>query len=62
MKKNNISSFMDEDKKQIIKNSKYTYRDALETAAFLIENEEFEKHYNMMKFKEFEAKIKEDKL
>jgi hypothetical protein len=58
MKKNNVSSFMDEEKKKIIKNSEYSFRDALETAAFMIETGEFEEHYNMMKFKEFEAKIK----
>ena len=60
MKKNNVSSFMDEDKKQIIKDSEYSYRDALETAAFMIKTGEFEKHYNMMRFKDFEAKVKKD--
>ena len=34
---NNTSSYMDEDKKQIIKESNYTYRDALEVSAYLIE-------------------------
>ena len=34
---NNISSYMDEDKKQISKESNYTYRDVLEVSAFLIE-------------------------
>ena len=29
---NNTSSYMDEDKKQIIKESNYTYRDALEVS------------------------------
>lgn len=51
---------MDEDKKQIIRDSEYSYRDALETAAFMIKTGEFEKHYNMMKFKDFEAKVKKD--
>ena len=32
---NNTSSYMDEDKKQIIKESNYTYRDALEVSAYL---------------------------
>ena len=36
---NNISSYMDEDKKQIIKESSYAYGDALEVSAFLIETE-----------------------
>ena len=34
---NNTSSYMDETKKQIIKESNYTYRDALEVSAYLIE-------------------------
>ena len=38
---NNTSSYMDEDKKQIIKESNYTYRDALEVSAFLIETGRF---------------------
>lgn len=33
---NNTSSYMDEDKKQIIKESNYIYRNALEVSAFLI--------------------------
>ena len=33
---NNTSSYMDEDKKQIIKESNYTYRDALEVSAYLL--------------------------
>ena len=33
---NNTSSYMDEDKKKIIKESNYTYRDALEVGAYLI--------------------------
>ena len=34
---NNTSSYMDEDKKQIIKESNYTFRDALEVSSYLIE-------------------------
>ncbi len=33
---NNTSSYMDEDKKQIIKESNYTYRDALEVSEMQI--------------------------
>lgn len=33
---NNTSSYMDEDKKEIIKNSNYTYRDALEVGHILL--------------------------
>ena len=42
---NNTSSYMDEDKKQIIKESNYTYRDALEVSAYLIEVGKFERFY-----------------
>ena len=45
---NNTSSYMDEDKKQIIKESNYTYRDALEVSAFLIETGRFERFYKEM--------------
>ena len=31
---NNTSSYMDEDKKQIIKESNYTFRDALEAVSY----------------------------
>ena len=41
---NNTSSYMDEDKKQIIKESNYTFRDALEVSAYLIEAGNFKKH------------------
>ena len=39
---NNTSSYMDEDKKQIIKESNYTFRDALEVSSYLIETGKFE--------------------
>lgn len=45
---NNTSSYMDEDKKQIIKESNYTYRDALEVSAYLIEVGKFERFYKEM--------------
>ena len=40
---NNTSSYMDADKKEIIKKSNYTYRDALEVSAYLIEKGKFER-------------------
>ena len=45
---NNVSSYMDEDKRKIIKDSNYTFRDALEVSAYLIETGEFEKFYKKM--------------
>lgn len=48
---NNTSSYMDEDKKEIIKNSNYTYRDALEVGAYLIEIGKFERIYKEMQFR-----------
>ena len=33
---NNTSSYMEESKKQIIKESNYTFRDALEVSSYLI--------------------------
>ena len=36
---NNTSSYMDGVKKEIIKKSNYTYRDALEVSEYLIEKE-----------------------
>ena len=54
---------MDEDKKEIIKNSNYTYRDALEVGAYLIEIGKFERIYKEMQIhdlqKELEAKFDE---
>ncbi|MCI7428429.1 MAG: hypothetical protein MSS83_04915 [Methanobrevibacter sp.] len=43
--KNNTSSYMDEYKKNVIKNSEYTYRDALEVSAFLIETGKFKRFF-----------------
>lgn len=53
---NNTSSYMDEDKKEIIKKSNYTYRDALEVSAYLIEAGKFERFYKEMQI----ANLKRD--
>ena len=57
---NNTSSYMDEDKKQIIKESKesnYTYRDALEVSAFLIETGRFERFYKEMQIADLQKEL-----
>ena len=54
---NNTSSYMDEDKKQIIKESNYTYRDALEVSAFLIETERFERFYKEMQIADLQKEL-----
>ena len=63
---NNTSSYMDEDKKQIIKESNYTQRDALEVSAFLIETGRFERFYKEMQIadlqKELDQMDKEEQL
>ena len=56
---NNTSSYMDEDKKQIIKESNYTYRDALEVSAFLIETERFERFYKEMQIADLQKELDE---
>ena len=56
---NNTSSYMDEDKKQIIKESNYTYRDALEVSAFLIETGRFERFYKEMQIADFQKELEE---
>ena len=56
---NNTSSYMDEDKKQIIKESNYTYRDALEVSAFLIETGRFERFYKEMQIADLQKELDE---
>ena len=50
---------MDEDKKQIIKESNYTYRDALEVSAFLIVTGRFERFYKEMQIADLQKELKE---
>lgn len=54
---NNTSSYMDEDKKQIIKESNYTYRDALEVSAYLIEVDKFERLYKEMQIHNLQKEL-----
>ena len=56
---NNTSSYMDEDKKEIIKNSNYTYRDALEVGAYLIETGKFERVYKEMQIYDLQKELDE---
>ena len=54
---NNTSSYMDEDKKKIINESNYTYRDALEVGAFLIETGKFERLYKEMQIYDLQKEL-----
>ncbi len=54
---NNTSSYMDEDKKKIINESNYTYRDALEVGAFLIETGKFERIYKEMQIYDLQKEL-----
>ncbi len=56
---NNTSSYMDEEKKKIIQESNYTYRDALEVSAFLIETGKFERQYKEMKIHDLKKELAE---
>lgn len=56
---NNTSSYMDEDKKQIIKESNYTYRDALEVLAYFIEVGKFERFYKEMQIHDLQKELDE---
>lgn len=56
---NNTSSYMDENKKQIIKESNYSYRDALEVSAYLIENGKFERFYKEMQIQDLQKELEE---
>ena len=48
---------MDEDKKQIIKESNYTYRDALEVSAFFIETGRFKRFYKEMQIADLQKEL-----
>ena len=54
---NNTSSYMDEDKKQIIKESNYTSRDALQVSAFLIETARFERFYKEIQIADLQKEL-----
>ena len=54
---NNTSSYMDEYKKQIIKESDYTYRDALEVSAYLIEVGKFKRFYKEMQIHDLQKEL-----
>ena len=56
---NNTSSYMDADKKEIIKKSNYTYRDALEVSAYLIEKGKFERFYKEMQIDNLQKELEE---
>ncbi|MBE6492560.1 MAG: hypothetical protein E7Z82_06440 [Methanobrevibacter sp.] len=56
---NNTSSYMDADKKEIIKKSNYTYRDALEVSAYLIEKGKFERFYKEMQIDNLKKELEE---
>ena len=56
---NNTSSYMEEDKKQIIKESNYTFRDALEVSSYLIEVGKFERFYKEMQIHDLQKELDE---
>lgn len=57
--KNNTSSYMDEYKKSVIKNSEYTYRDALEVSAFLIETGKFKRFFKEIQIADLQKELEE---
>ena len=57
--KNNTSSYMDEYKKNVIKNSEYTYRDALEVSAFLIETGKFKRFFQEIQIADLQKELEE---
>ena len=57
--KNNTSSYMDEYKKNVIKNSEYTYRDALEVSAFLIETGKFKRFFKEIQIADLKKELEE---
>ena len=52
---NNTSSYMDADKKEIIKKSNYTYR----VSAYLIEKGKFERFYKEMQIDNLKKELEE---
>lgn len=57
--KNNTSSYMDEYKKNVIKNSEYIYRDALEVSAFLIETGKFKRFFKEIQIADLQKELEE---
>ncbi|WP_304090837.1 hypothetical protein [Methanobrevibacter gottschalkii] len=57
--KNNTSSYMNEYKKNVIKNSEYTYRDALEVSAFLIETGKFKRFFKEIQIADLQKELEE---
>lgn len=57
--KNNTSSYMDEYKKNVIKNSEYTYRDALEVSVFLIETGKFKRFFKEIQIADLQKELEE---
>lgn len=57
--KNNTSSYMDEYKKNVIKKSEYTYRDALEVSAFLIETGKFKRFFKEIQIADLQKELEE---
>ena len=57
--KNNTPSYMDEYKKNVIKNSEYTYRDALEVSAFLIETGKFKRFFKEIQIADLQKELEE---
>lgn len=57
--KNNTSSYMDEYKKNVIKNSEYTYRDAHEVSAFLIETGKFKRFFKEIQIADLQKELEE---
>ena len=56
---NNTSSYMDADKKQIISESDYSFRDALEVAAYLIDHGKFARFYKEMQIENLKKELAE---
>lgn len=50
---------MDEYKKNVIKNSEYTYRDALEVSAFLIETGKFKRFFKEIQIADLQKELEE---
>ena len=56
---NNTSSYMDEDKKQSIKECNYPFRDTLEVSSYLIEVGKFERFYKEMQIHDLQKELDE---
>ena len=53
----NVDSSQERDKKKIINESNYTYRDALEVGAYLIETGKFERLYKEMQIYDLQKEL-----